>query len=118
MGAALGFKTGENKKVLRIYGFEGEPGGRGRCGRGSANQNVAGWLEPLSCSLPATARKIELAGMAPGPRLISAILEPVILVGSLLSPYCTLKRGLRLNLRSRCGLYVRIGPHGGTMTHS
>ena len=27
-GAALGFKTRGNKKVLRIYGFEGEPGGR------------------------------------------------------------------------------------------
>ena len=29
MGAALGFKTEENKKVLRIYGFEGEPGRKG-----------------------------------------------------------------------------------------
>ena len=28
-GAALGFKTEENKTLLRIYGFEGEPGGRG-----------------------------------------------------------------------------------------
>ena len=28
-GAALGFKTGENKKVLRIYGFEGELGQEG-----------------------------------------------------------------------------------------
>ena len=32
-GAALvqlsGFKTGENKTSLRIYGFEGEAGGRG-----------------------------------------------------------------------------------------
>ena len=42
LGAALGFKTEENKKVLRIYGFEGEPGGRGRCGRASANQVTAG----------------------------------------------------------------------------
>ena len=28
-GAALGFKTEENENVLRIYGFEGEPGGEG-----------------------------------------------------------------------------------------
>ena len=28
-GASLGFKTEENENVLRIYGFEGEPGGRG-----------------------------------------------------------------------------------------
>ena len=28
-GPALGFKTEENKTLLRIYGFEGEPGGRG-----------------------------------------------------------------------------------------
>ena len=41
-GAALGFKIEENKKGLRIYGFEGEAGGRGGCGRASANQNVAG----------------------------------------------------------------------------
>ena len=41
-GAALGFKTEENKTFLRIYGFEGEPGGREGSGRGSNNQNVAG----------------------------------------------------------------------------
>ena len=41
-GAALGFKTEENENVLRIYGFEGDPGGRGRSRRASANQNVAG----------------------------------------------------------------------------
>ena len=43
-GAALGLKTGENEKVLRIYGFEGETGGRGTAGHTSANQNVAGCL--------------------------------------------------------------------------
>ena len=43
-GAALGFKTRGNKKVLRIYGFEGEPGGRGGWGRGPTNQIIAGYL--------------------------------------------------------------------------
>ena len=28
-GAAVGFKTEKNENILRIYGFEGEPGGRG-----------------------------------------------------------------------------------------
>ena len=32
--AALGFKTEDNKTLLRIYGFEGEPGGRRRRRRG------------------------------------------------------------------------------------
>ena len=41
-GAALGFKTRGNKKVLRIYGFEGESGGRGGWGRASPNQIIAG----------------------------------------------------------------------------
>ena len=41
-GAALGFKTGENETFLRIYGFEGEAGRRGRARRGTGNQNVAG----------------------------------------------------------------------------
>ena len=41
----------------------------------------------LSCSLPALACEFEVAGLAPGPRLISAILEYAILAGSLLSPY-------------------------------
>ena len=40
-GAALGLKIGENKKVLRIYGFEGEPGERGTARHASANLNVA-----------------------------------------------------------------------------
>ena len=41
-GAALGFKTGENETFLRIYGFEGEAGRRGRARHGPANQNIAG----------------------------------------------------------------------------
>ncbi len=41
-GTALGFKTKENKMCLRIYGFEGEAGRRGRCGRGPTNQITAG----------------------------------------------------------------------------
>ena len=41
-GAALGFKTRENEKVLRIYGFEGESGGRRGWRRGSTNQIIAG----------------------------------------------------------------------------
>ena len=41
-GAAVGFKTEKNENILRIYGFEGESGGRGRWRRASANQNVAG----------------------------------------------------------------------------
>ena len=36
-------------------------------------------------ALPALACEFELAGLAPGPRLISAILEYAILAGSLLS---------------------------------
>ena len=46
-GAALGFKTEENENVLRIYGFEGESGGRGRWRRAPPNQNVAGELAGL-----------------------------------------------------------------------
>ena len=46
-GAALGFKTRGNKKVLRIYGFEGESGGRGGWGRASPNQIIAGERESL-----------------------------------------------------------------------
>ena len=38
----MGCKIEENKTFLRIYGFEGEPGGRGRSSRASKNQNVAG----------------------------------------------------------------------------
>ena len=41
-GAALGFKIEENEKVLRIYGIEGDRGGRGAARRESTNQNVAG----------------------------------------------------------------------------
>ena len=46
----------------------------------------------LSCSLPALACEFEVAGLAPGPRLISAILEYAILAGSLLSPYLRARR--------------------------
>ena len=46
-GAALGCKTEENKTFLRIYGFEGEPGGRGRSRRASENQNVAGYEDAM-----------------------------------------------------------------------
>ena len=38
----MGFKTEKNKTFLRIYGFEGEPGGRGGWRRGSTNQITAG----------------------------------------------------------------------------
>ena len=41
-GAALGLETEKNKTFLRIYGIEGDCGGRGAARRGSANQNVAG----------------------------------------------------------------------------
>ena len=43
-GVALGCKTEEKKRFLRIYGFEGEPGGRGRSSRATKNQNVAGMI--------------------------------------------------------------------------
>ena len=58
----------------------------------SSEQHVS---RMLSSSLPALACEFELAGLAPGPRLISAILEYAILAGSLLSPY------LRARLKSR-----------------
>ena len=48
----------------------------------SSEQHVS---RMLSSSLPALACEFELAGLAPGPRLISAILEYAILAGSLLS---------------------------------
>ena len=60
-------------------------------------------LADLQPALLTPAREIELVGLAPGPRLISAILEYAILAGSLLSP--VLKRAST----SWC---VRIGrPH-------
>ena len=43
MPMPLHFKT-----FLRIYGFEGEPGGRRGWTRASPNQNVAGSLTPLA----------------------------------------------------------------------
>ena len=59
----------------------------------------------LSCSLPALACEFEVAGLAPGPRLISAILEYAILAGSLLSPY------LRARLTNfACGLVDTHNP--------
>ena len=44
-------------------------------------------LADLQPALLTPAREIELVGLAPGPRLISAILEYAILAGPLLSPY-------------------------------
>ena len=38
----MGFKTEKNKTFLRIYGIEGDCGGREAASRASPNQNVAG----------------------------------------------------------------------------
>ena len=68
----------------------------------SSEQHVS---RMLSSSLPALACEFELAGLAPGPRLISAILEYAILAGSLLSPY------LRARLTNfACGLVDTHNP--------
>ena len=39
-GAALGFKTEENENVVRIYGFEGEPGRHATGGRPDTNLRI------------------------------------------------------------------------------